>query len=78
MPEFAMFVGTISFLVKVANWSRGGGGGGGGGVGGLLLGILGRGVRHIVRVAFSLVSFQLLVKLELLIAFAHCKCRAGT
>ena len=75
MPEFAMFVGTISFLVKVANWSRGGGGGG---VGGLLLGILGRGVRHIVRVAFSLVSFQLLVKLELLIAFAHCKCRAGT
>ena len=76
MPEFAMFVGTISFLVKVANWSRGGGGGGG--VGGLLLGILGRGVRHIVRVAFSLVSFQLLVKLELLIAFAHCKCRAGT
>jgi len=72
-----MFVGTISFLVKVANWSRGGGGGGGG-VGGLLLGILGRGVRHIVRVAFSLVSFQLLVKLELLIAFAHCKCRAGT
>ena len=35
-----MFVGTISFLVKVANWSRGGGGGG---VGGLLLGILGRG-----------------------------------
>jgi len=77
VPEFAMFVGTISFLVKVANWSRGGGGGGGG-VGGLLLGILGRGVRHIVRVAFSLVSFQLLVKLELLIAFAHCKCRAGT